>query len=215
MGLFKRKEPAFVVPEGADVATLVFRANAAQDPVERHALLSRAEEMEPDNLAVQRALLLLGRLHERNAKRVDFTVIKSYLLRCFEYELPRAEYDACIEEMTNHPRLARCLSLCADRAEFLSGYFYDLSRQYIELFLRGDSRHVPNLLGFTSTAKSPEDLALPSARIIEAELSCEDMPEDMRLLAARAFYRAFSDGMGGKTQRLDELLGAQTLGRLA
>ena len=64
------------MPLPASPALLLSLAADEEDPVRREKLLLQAEEMSPQDLDVQKALLLLGDLPRRNPKKVDFSVIK-------------------------------------------------------------------------------------------------------------------------------------------
>ena len=84
MGFFSRQyQPPKT--DGMDAATLLMRARAAGDPRDAHAYLTRAEALAPDDLRVQRELLMRGNLHLRDPRHVSFHVIKSYLLHAFEH----------------------------------------------------------------------------------------------------------------------------------
>ena len=67
------------------------RSQGVRDPVYAHARLKRAEILAPDSLEVQKALLLLGCLHERQRRPADYSLIKCYLLHAFEHpeSIPR------------------------------------------------------------------------------------------------------------------------------
>ena len=85
MGFFSRQyQPPKT--DGMDAAALLMRARAAGDPRDAHAYLTRAEALAPDDLRVQRELLMRGNLHLRDPRHVSFHVIKSYLQElCADY----------------------------------------------------------------------------------------------------------------------------------
>ena len=66
----KKKAPG--PPMDADAATLLGLAKAEADPVRRFQLLNRAEELAPKDIMVHRALLMHGRLHERDGRNPDY-----------------------------------------------------------------------------------------------------------------------------------------------
>ena len=73
------------MPDHMDETELLYEAKLSDDPVYAYACLTKAETLDPDNLSVQRALLMLGRLHERGRDPADYSAIKSYVLHSFEH----------------------------------------------------------------------------------------------------------------------------------
>ncbi len=209
MALFrKRQDP--VIPEGLSVDELVHRALTDEDPRNRYTYLKRAEEAEPNNLEVQRGLLMLGRLHERNSKVIDFSVIKCYLYHIFEHPEKHSEQEISkmARELLDHQRLARCLELSEDREGFLSAYLEELARDYVKLFLVSDSSHIPSIFGFSFKSNTAKHLAPHVRTILQGILSCSSYNAQEQVLVARQFYKAFSLEMNGQTLDLDRLLGA-------
>jgi uncharacterized Zn finger protein (UPF0148 family) len=187
------------------------QAEAQPDPKKRYALLTRAQQEYPDNLAVAEELLLLGRLHERDPRKLDFSVIKSYLLNAYlEPQLYTPEQSAAMRrELFEHPDLERCLALAEDRNAFLSHYLTRLSNQFIELFLKGSSQYMRRFFGFGLDSRAPKLLSYPAARMLKAMRGDPLFSEEQRLLLARAFYRSFSAQMGEDTQWLDKAMAEQ------
>ena len=188
----------------AKAQLLTERAKEEKDPRRQHELLSQAEKLSPDSLAVQSALLYLGRLHERTAKRVDFSVIKCYLLHAFDRpeEHTPAQREAMLTELFHHPRLKKCLALAPDPEAFMKEYLENLCGQYIALFLKGNNLYMRPFFGF-STGKPEKLLAAPAARIIRAIREDERLEPIQRALLSQAFYAAFSKEMAGHTEYLD------------
>ncbi len=181
------------------------QAEAQTDPKKKYELLIRVRQEHPDSLAVAEELLLLGRLHERDPRRLDFSVIKSYLLNAYlEPDQYTPEQSAAMRrELFEHPDLERCLALAEDRDAFLSHYLTRLSGQFIELFLKGSSQYMRRFFGFGLDSRAPKLLSRPSARVLKAMRNDPLFSEEQRLLLARAFYRAFATQMGEETQWLD------------
>ncbi len=209
MALFKNKE-SFAVPDGLDTDELLHRAETDEDPARRYAYLKKAEEAEPDNLAVQRSLLMLGRLHERNPKVIDFSVIKCYLFHAFEHPEKHTEKEiqSMSRDLLDNERLKRCLSLAADAEAFRLSYLEELAREYVRLFLVSDSGHVPSIFGFSFKSNIAKHLAPHAQTILTNILSCPHYGAEEQRLVARQFYKAFSMEMNSQTLELDKLLGA-------
>ena len=208
MPWFSKKQD-FTVPENMDETDLLHEAAQSDDPAYAHACLKRAETLDPDSLAVQRALLMLGRLHERGKKPADYSLIKSYLLHSFEHpeKYTEAALEAAADELFRGPQLLRCLDLAPDPQAFLEQYLDDLAAEYIRIFIAGDSSHAPRVFGLSVKAQLHSYLARPTADMISNALQSPFLTKEQQRLTARSVYRAFSRQMGGETKALDSLLG--------
>jgi len=215
MPLFsKKKEPA--LREGLTLEQLLDIADTQEDPARVYEALSRAEQLAPEDLNIQRRLLLHGRLHERNPKNLDFSVIKSFLLNAFEHpEKHRPEDLRKMErELFDEPRLQRALELAQDRAAFLRSYLEDLSRDYMRVFISSDSSHVPKVLGFSFKGALPRYLAMPALDILKNVFSSPYLSREEAQVLGKAFYRAFFEQVQGETKVLDAQLGPELLALL-
>jgi hypothetical protein len=215
MPLFsKKKEPA--LREGLTLEQLLYIADTQEDPARVYEALSRAEQLAPEDLNIQRRLLLHGRLHERNPKNLDFSVIKSFLLNAFEHpEKHRPEDLRKMErELFDEPRLQRALELAQDRAAFLRSYLEDLSRDYMRVFISSDSSHVPKVLGFSFKGALPRYLAMPALDILKNVFSSPYLSREEAQVLGKAFYRAFFEQVQGETKVLDAQLGPELLALL-
>ncbi len=194
-----------------EAIALLQSAQAESDPVKRYALLKNAEEAAPGDLRVQKALLLHGRLHERDKRKADFSIIKCYLLHIFEE--PEAYSPARREEklaqLFSEDRLQKAMAMAPDPEAFLKEYLTALSADYISLFLMGSSRHMKPLFGLSLGGKPARLLAEPASAILSHMLAEQTLAQDQRETLARAFYEAFARTMDGETGWLDEKLGAQ------
>ncbi len=210
MPFFSKKSPAMDL-EGLPLEEYLHIAETEEDPVLIHEALSRAEALAPEDLDIQLKLLLLGRLHERNPKRFDFHVIKSYLLHAFEHPEahPEEERRRMIREIFDHERLRRATSLAPDAKSFLDQYLLALSRDYMRLFVGGDNSHVPRVFGFTFKGSLAKYLAVPARDIIAGIFSDDNLTQEEAKALGKAFYRAFYDYTNGEVKDLDKNLGPQ------
>jgi hypothetical protein len=206
--------PAHIMdaPAGEDVQALLRKAQEESDPVRRYAFLQRAEEADPGNLQVQKALLLHGRLHERDRHRIDFAVIKCYLLHVFEEpeSYSFAQREDKIKELISEDRLVKAMDMAPDGQAFLRDYLTALSQEYIHLFLRGSSRHMKPIFGFAPAGKPSRLLAAPAAGMLRCMMKEQALSQDQRDMLAGAFYKAYGLEFQGETAYLDEALGALT-----
>jgi len=194
---------------GEDVSQLLRRAQDENDPKKRYALLCEAEEAAPNNMQVQKALLLHGRLHERDKRKVDFSVIKCYLLHAFEEPetFSSAEREEIIRELVMEDRLVKAMELAPDGQAFLRDYLTALSGEYIHLFLRGSSRYMKPIFGFAPAGKPAKLLAAPAACMLRCILKEPALSKDRQEMLAGAFYLAYAQEFQGETAYLDEALG--------
>jgi len=215
MPLFSKKS---TLPDldGKTPEELLFMADTAEDPRLVHHCLRRAEELTPDNLDVLRRLLMQGRLHERDPRRADFSVIKSYLLHAFEHPETHTQQEVqkMARELFDDPLLLRCLELAGDREAFLRGYLEDLSRDYMRIFVVSDNSHIPRVFGFSFKGSLQRYLAVPSRDIIMNILSSPFLKEGEATVLAKAFYRAYFEYARGESRELDALLGAEIRAQL-
>ncbi len=194
---------------GEDIPGLLRRAQEESDPKKRYALLQKAEEAAPENLRVQLALLLHGRLHERDGRKIDFSVIKCYLLHAFEEPeaYPPARREEMFRELFSQERLVKAMDMAPDGKGFLREYLTALSGEYIHLFLRGSSRHMKPVFGFAPAGKPSRLLAAPAAGMIRRMAGEQALSGDQREMLAGAFYQAYVNEFQGETAYLDEALG--------
>ena len=214
MGLFAKKyTPPFM--DGMDVDTLYARGRSAEDPRDAHAFLARAEELDPTDLRIQKELLLRGDLHKRDSRNITFFVIKCYLLHGFEHPEKHSEDEKKMmaRDLFDHERVHKCLAIAPDRTEFLKDYLYDLCREYVRLFIAGDTSHTRALLGITIASRQPLYLSIPAFDVLNNIFLCPYLTEEEQLLLGSAFYRAYHQHMEGRTEPLDERLG-NMLGKL-
>ena len=193
-------------PESDDVRALLAKVDALDSPVKKHEMLMAALEQYPESLAVAEEVLFLGRLYERSARRLDFSVIKSYLLMIYlEPETFMPETIAQMRtELFSHPDLQRCLRLSDDQDAYLSHYLTKLSAQFIELFLRGSSKYMRRFFGIGMDSRAPRYLATPASRMLAAMQADTLLTPEQRALLMHAFYKAFSTQLSGETQWLSK-----------
>ena len=193
-------------PEGALAA--VERAEAVKDPVQKHAILQKAAEDYPDSLQIAKALLFLGRLYERDGKRADFSIIKCHLLMMYlePKQFTKTRKDEMRQELFAHSQLMKCLSLCDDEEGFWQQYLQRLAGEFIQLFLRGDSRYMRRIFGFAMDNRTQKVLADPVAMMVVSMAGDLELSPAQQKLLSRAMYEAFSKDMAGDTQWLDARL---------
>jgi uncharacterized Zn finger protein (UPF0148 family) len=194
--------------ENEAVQAVLKQVSAQTDPEKKHTLLVKAQAEYPNSLAIAEEQLLLGRLYQRNARRLDFSVIKSYLLTLYlepETLSPQAR-DGMRQELFHHADLDRCLALAPDQTAFLSHYLTRMSAQFIELFLRGNNLYMHRFFGFGLEGHASKYLAAPVARMLKAMSADTELTGEQRALLMHAFYAAFTQQIGEETRWLEEAM---------
>ena len=186
-------------------------AKKEKDPLKKHVLLSQAERIAPDDLSIQKELLMLGDLYKRDGKNPDLRLIKCYLFHSFEHPEchEESEQESMAREIFDHPRLQKCLSLAPVPQEFFKEYLHDLADAYIDLFIRNERSHVPSLFGFVPPKRLIKCISLPAADVIRNIFLCPFLSLEEQSLLAGAFYRAFYQYVDGQSETLDGALGQE------
>lgn len=202
---------ALTSPNGEEpqaVTQLLQQTAHMTDPRKKHELLQQALAQYPDSLALNQALLYLGRLYERGGKDVDFSVIKCFLLKPYldPEEFSHQRKAELYQELFSHPLLEKCLALAGDRDGFMRAYLLHLSEAFISLFLRGDSRYMRRFLGFGLEGRAAKLLAGPAAYMLNTMRKDAFLTPPQRDMLMQQFYQAFSREMGGDTSFLDQQL---------
>ena len=191
-----------------DVKRLLQALEKQKDPVKKHEMLMEAEKKHPDSLEIAEEILFLGRLYERSAKKLDYSVIKCYLLHI--YLTPEAFSPGRMEEMRQelftHPHLLRCLALAEDENAFLRRYLNRLCTEFITIFLLSSTYYTKSFFGFRLDTRMGRVLAEPACAMLCAIRSDERLDAASRALLYDAFYRAFVTETGGESRWVDELL---------
>lgn len=199
------------VPE--TVRQLLSALEKQKDPVKKHAMLLEAEKEYPDSLEIAEEILFLGRLYERSAKKLDYSVIKSYLLHMYltpENFSPERRTEMR-EELFHHPHLMRCLALSEDETAFLRRYLGRLSTEFITIFLLSSTYYTRSFFGFRLDTRMGRVLAEPACTMLCAIRADEALDMQQRELLYHAFYRAFVTETGGESRWVDELLEKRNL----
>ena len=189
------------------------KAEETKDPVKKHDLLLRAQAAYPDCLEIAEALLFLGRLYERDPRKLDFSVIKCYLWHM--YLTPRAFSDeqksAMRTELFEHPDLLRCQQLSTDAELFTRLYLEKLGREFVNLFLKSSNHYTRTMFGFRLDNRMSRVLAEPVAGMMYAIHTDLQLDGERRALLYDALYRAFLSETGGESRYVDEKLEAAHL----
>ena len=193
-------------PEGA--AKLLLKAEKMNDPVKKYKLLLQAREEYPNCLAVEEEILFLGRLHERNPKKLDFSIIKCFLWHMYltPGEFSDEKKQEMRAELFEHPQLEVCRSLAPDAQRYTEKYLYRLACEFVALFLKGSNQYTRSMFGFRLDNRMSRVLAEPVARMLENIHGDEQLPQERRWMLYHTLYRAFLTETGSEPRWVDEQL---------
>lgn len=202
-GAAMAQKTAAPVPE--DAQALLDEADKQKTPEKKYKVLKEAQARYPDCLAVAEALLFLGRLYERDPRKLDFSVIKCHLWHVYltPEEFSGEQAAAMRMELFEHPDLERCRQLSPNADAFTRAYLQRLAKEFIRLFLRGSNRYMRSYFGFRMGGSAAKMLAPPAATMLVNIDGDELLSRERRDMLSCALYRAFALDMGGETQWLD------------
>lgn len=195
-------------PVSEDIQRILAQADKLTDPVKKHRLLAEAEQTHPDSLEIAETLLFLGRLHERDPKRLDYSVIKCYLWHMYltPEQFSEEQKTSIRTELFHHPQLQKCMALAPDADAYLRRYLQKLASEFVHLFLKGSSHYTRSFFGFRLDGRMARVLAEPAADVLCRIREDEELTPPQRAVAYDAFYRAFLSETGGEAKWLNELL---------
>lgn len=182
------------LPGEKEAVELVRRSARLTKPKERKALLDEAVRLCPDSLEVNRAVLLFGRLGEADQGGFDFHRIKSYLLHAFEEPEKEPGRDAMIEELIADGQLKRCLELAPDRNAFLCDYCAEMCREYVRVFLKGDTEKCGRVFGIR-IGRLSKLLSRPAAKMF-VNIEKAGLPEPFDTMLPDALKTAYELDVG-------------------
>lgn len=213
MGFFGKRLP----PLPDDPALLLQMAREEKDALRQHEMLLKAEALAPEDLPVQRALLLLGELYKRDGRTPNVRLIKFYLFHIFEHPEAHSEEEQreMARELFDHPRLRKCMALSPEPNKFLREYLREMAENYMRVFIEGDASHGVRLLGVAFAGRREVRLARPMADVIRNILLCPFLSAEEQEMLSRVCYRVFYAALDGHTGALDGLLGPEICGLLA
>ncbi|MDL2319314.1 zinc ribbon domain-containing protein [Eubacteriales bacterium OttesenSCG-928-A19] len=193
---------------GQGPSPLEQRLGAERKPKKKHQIIQEVLAQNPDDLEANRALLFHGRLHEPMARGrdLDFSIIKCHLLSVFHTpekyapEILAAKY----EELLRGPQLRRTMALSPDPDAFFAEYIDRLAYEYVDLFVRGDSKYSAVAFGIGRTPDSLARKCAEPVRDMLAEIERTDrLSETERALLRGAVRTAYARVFMGREQYLD------------
>ena len=207
--LREKAAPVWEIPGPSELEKKLARE---QNPKKKYKMILAALEENPDDFGANRALLYHGRLHEGLTKRggaIDYSIVKCFLFNIFAkpQDYSEKELDERYAELLEGAQLKKVLSLCGDSDAFFRDYIRVLGAQYVELFIRGESRNSTYAFGFRRSADSAAKMCAADVNAMLrtiAESSRLDGREEMRALLTEAVRAGYDALFPGKSAYLEK-----------
>lgn len=198
----EKAKPVWQVPGPGELEK---KLEKISDPKKKYKLIQEALAKDPDDFFANRALLYHGRLHEgifQRGGKLDYSILKCYLFNIFEKpeSYSDEELDAKYEELLRGAQLKKVLSLCEAPDVFMREYFRFLSLQYVDLFIRGETKNSTYAFGFRRPMESVAKMcAVPVSRMLDTirttpHLDRNEAEREMLLSGVRGAFEALFPG---------------------
>lgn len=175
---------------------------------ERKKILSKGKAACPDSPEIDWELLFIGEEAPRKMRSMDFSVIRSWNLEMYRKpgEFSKENRERMRAALFDYPALKSILQRAEDPEKKLRDYILRLCREYIEIFLEGNSQVMGVWFGFQIDRNREKKLAAPVAFMIERIREDEKLPPETREQLWKALYQAYAARVNGKTEYLDEAM---------
>lgn len=165
-------------------------------PKVKYAIIQEALKANPDDFDANRALLYHGRLHEpMRGRGLDFSIVKCHLLSIFHTpeKYSAREMAEKAEELLRGEQLQKTMALSGDGEAFFAEYIEKLSAEYVDMFIRSDSRYANMAFGFARSKDSlAKTCAEPVRRMLENIRESALLDENQRMLLLRAVRQGYT-----------------------
>lgn len=183
---------------GAEEQKLLNEVRSQDDPVKKHRLIEEGLARFPDSFSLHEEALYLGRLWQRDGRRLDFSVIKCHLLHIY---LTPGEFTAQQRadkrnELFHDTDLEACKRISGRGDEFTAESLRKLSAQFTDLFLKGSNTYNRTFFGFHVERNADRALSSPAAGMVTRMHGDTELSAEERDMLCRAFCRGYTDALG-------------------
>ena len=197
-------------PQDEEAGKWIRKAMAVTSFPERKKILLQGLNACPESREIKWELLFIG--EEEPKKRsysLDFSIIKCYILEIYRSwgNFSEDRRDRMRAKLFDDPQLRECCALFDDPEQKQREYIQRLCREYIQIFLEGNSQVMGNWFGIRIERNKEKKLAVPVADMIKRMKKDEKLSPEQRELLVQAMYQAYAARCSGATGHLDELLG--------
>lgn len=192
-------------PRNEEAEKWVRKAQAVASYPERKKILLKGLEACPGSPEIAWELLFVGEEGQKKGKSIDFSIIKCWILEIYRKpeELSAEKQESMRAQLFDAPELKECLKRFADPEQKQKEYLLRLCREFILIFLEGDSQVMGRLFGFSLERNKEKRLAEPVSRMIERMKTDEKLLPEQREQLALAMRIAYLSRANGNEQYLD------------
>ena len=184
----------------------VRKALAVSSLPDRKKILEKAKADCPNAPEIDWEMLFIGRKDPKPPRgKMDYSIIKSWLLQIYREpgELSAEKQERMRTELFEDPELLSVLERYPDPGEKMREYLTRLCREYIEIFLDGDSRLTGTIFGFRISRNKDRIIGSAAAQMLRRIDADNKVKPEHRMMLRQAMVQAFSDFSGGKTEYLE------------
>ncbi len=163
----------------------------------------------PDSREIRWELLFIGEeTTEKRRRAMYFSIIRNWVLEIYRKPeiFSEKERDAMRAKLFDAPELEETFALFEDPEEKQREYLLRLCKEFIEIFLEGDSEVMGSWFGFRLERNREKKLAAPVALMIKRVRKDEKLSPEQREQLWQTLYRAYSERVDGKTEYLEAQL---------
>ena len=172
---------------------------------ERKKVLQQGLEACPGSLEIGWEMLFIGEQGPKRGRALDFSVIKCWVLEIYRKpgEFSEEKRNSMRAQLFDAPELREFLNRFDNPEQKQQEYLLRLCREYIGIFLEGDSQVMGRLFGFSLDRNKEKRLAEPVKQMIARMKADEKLSPDQREQLAKAMRTAYISRANGNEQYLD------------
>lgn len=185
------------------------KAMAVASFPERKKILLKGLKACPGAREIEWEMLFIGEGEPKKKGRfIDFSIIQCWALEIYRKpeDFSGEERDRMRGRLFESPRLKKCFCLFEDPERKQKEYLLRLCREYIEIFLEGNSQVMGTLFGFQIGRNREKRLAGATADVMQRIREDEKLLPEQREQLWQAMYQAYGARSNGKTEHLDEMI---------
>jgi len=193
------------VPRNEEAEKWIKKAEAVTSYPEKKKILQKGLEACPDSRDIAWEMLFVGEPGPKKGRTLDFSIIKCWILEIYRKpgEFSAEKRDSMRAQLFDAPELKECLQRFEDPEQKQKDYLLRLCREYIAIFLEGDSQVMGRLFGFSLERNKEKRLAEPVARMIRMMQADEKLSPEQREQLCKAMRVAYITRASGNEQYLD------------
>ena len=193
------------VPRNEEAEKWIKKAEAVTSYPEKKKILQKGLEACPDSREIAWEMLFVGEPGPKKGRTLDFSIIKCWILEIYRKpgEFSAEKRDSMRAQLFDAPELKVCLGRFEDPEQKQKDYLLRLCREYIVIFLEGDSQVMGRLFGFSLERNKEKRLAEPVARMIRMMQADEKLSPEQREQLCIAMRVAYITRASGNEQYLD------------